>query len=220
MLRAAAGTSPAPAHDNHSNLIELAEASMGSQSKGSRRKFGGLWLALLVAAPLMIAASGGSGWGWIETAGRWFNLAVLVGIIAYFLRVPLQTFLADRKRGIQEDISSAGRALQEAKERLSVVQGQIEGLDEERAAMRKATAEEAEAERLRVLERAQRDVDRLTRRAETEIQLLTRVARNELRSHAADLAVGLARQRLSQELTAEEDARVVGRVVERLHSRN
>lgn len=193
---------------------------MGSQGKGSRRRYGGLWLALLVAAPLMIAASGGSGWGWIETAGRWFNLAVLVGIIAYFLRVPLRQFLADRKRGIQEDISSAGRALQEAEERLSVVQGQIRGLDEERAAMRKATAEEAEGERLRVLERAQRDVDRLTRRAETEIQLLTRVARNELRSHAADLAVGLARQKLSQELTAEEDARVVGRVVESLHSRN
>ena len=193
---------------------------MGSQGKGSRRRYGGLWLALLVAAPLMIAASGGSGWGWIETAGRWFNLAVLVGIIAYFLRIPLRQFLADRKRGIQEDISSAGRALQEAEERLSVVQGQIRGLDEERAAMRKATAEEAEGERLRVLERAQRDVDRLTRRAETEIQLLTRVARNELRSHAADLAVGLARQKLSQELTAEEDARVVGRVVESLHSRN
>lgn len=193
---------------------------MGSQGKGSRRRYGGLWLALLVAAPLMIAASGGSGWGWIETAGRWFNLAVLVGIIAYFLRAPLRQFLADRKRGIQEDISSAGRALQEAEERLSVVQGQVRGLDEERAAMRKATAEEAEGERLRVLERAQRDVDRLTRRAETEIQLLTRVARNELRSHAADLAVGLARQKLSQELTAEEDARVVGRVVESLHSRN
>ena len=193
---------------------------MGSQGKGSRRRYGGLWLALLVAAPLMIAASGGSGWGWIETAGRWFNLAVLVGIIAYFLRAPLRQFLADRKRGIQEDISSAGRALQEAEERLSVVQGQVRGLDEERAAMRKATAEEAEGERLRVLERAQRDVDRLTRRAETEIQLLIRVARNELRSHAADLAVGLARQKLSQELTAEEDARVVGRVVESLHSRN
>ena len=193
---------------------------MGSQGKGSRRRYGGLWLALLVAAPLMIAASGGSGWGWIETAGRWFNLAVLVGIIAYFLRAPLRQFLADRKRGIQEDISSAGRALQEAEERLSVVQGQVRGLDEERAAMRKATAEEAEGERLRVLERAQRDVDRLTRRAETEIQLLTRVARNELRSHAADLAVGLARRKLSQELTAEEDDRVVGRVVESLHSRN
>ena len=193
---------------------------MGSQGKGSRRRYGGLWLALLVVAPLMIAASGGSGWGWIETAGRWFNLAVLVGIIAYFLRAPLRQFLADRKRGIQDDISSAGRALQEAEERLSVVQGQVRGLDEERAAMRKATAEEAEGERLRVLERAQRDVDRLTRRAETEIQLLTRVARNELRSHAADLAVGLARQKLSQELTAEEDARVVGRVVESLHSRN
>ena len=193
---------------------------METRNQGSRRKYGGLWLALLVAAPLMIAASGGSGWGWIETAGRWFNLAVLVGIIAYFLRLPLRQFLADRKRGIQEDISSAGRALQEAEERLSVVQGQIEGLDDERAAMRKATAEEAEAERLRVLERAQRDVDRLTRRAETEIQLLTRVARNEIRSHAADLAVGLARQKLSQELTAEEDARVVGRAVEGLHSRN
>ena len=193
---------------------------MGSRSRGSRQKYRGLWLALLLAAPLLMAASGGSGWGWIETAGRWFNLAVLVGIIVYFLRLPLRQFLADRKRGIQKDISSAGRALQEAEERLSVVRGQIEGLDEERAAMRKATAEEAEAERLRVLERAQRDVDRLTRRAETEIRLLTRVARNELRSHAADLAVGLARQKLSRELTAEEDARVVVRAVEGLHSRN
>ena len=139
---------------------------MGTQGTGSRRRYGGLWLALLLAAPLLIAASGGSGWGWVETAGRWFNLAVLVGIIAYFLRLPLRQFLADRKRGIQEDISSAGRALQEAEERLSVVQGQMQGLDEELAGMRKATAEEAEAERLRVLERAQRDVDRLTRRAE------------------------------------------------------
>ena len=193
---------------------------MASQSKGSRQGYGKLWLALLLAAPILIAASGGGGWGWVETAGRWFNLAVLVGIIAYFLRLPLRQFLADRKRGIQEDISSAGRALQEAEERLSAVQEQILGLDEERAAMRKATAEEAELERQRVLERAQRDVDRLTRRAETEIQLLTRVARNQLRSHAADLAVGLARQKLSQELTPEEDARVVGRAIEHLNSRN
>lgn len=193
---------------------------MGTRNKDLRRRYGGLWLALLVAAPLMIAASGGSGWGWIETAGRWFNLAVLVGIIVYFLRAPLRQFLADRKRGIQENISSAGQALQEAEERLSTVKGQIEGLDDELAGMRQTTLEESELERQRVLERTQRDVDRLTRRAKTEIQLLTRVARNEIRSHAADLAVGLARQRLSQEMTAEEDARVVGRAVEHLDSRN
>ena len=193
---------------------------MGTQKKGSRRRYGGLWLALLVAAPLMIAASGGSGWGWVETAGRWFNLAVLAGIIAYFLRAPLRQFLDERRRGIQENISSAGEALQEAEERLSTVKGQIEGLDQQLAAMRRTTIEESELERQRLLERSQRDVDRLTRRAETEIQLLTRVARNELRSHAADLAVGLARQRLSQDLTAEEDARVVNRAVEHLDSRN
>lgn len=193
---------------------------MGTKSKGLRRRYGGLWLALLLVAPLMIAASGAGGWGWVETAGRWFNLAVLVGIIAYFLRRPLRQFLADRKRGIQENISSAGEALQEAEERLSTVKGQIDGLDDELAAMRQTTIEESELERQRVLERAQRDADRLARRAETEIRLLTRVARNEIRSHAADLAVGLARQRLSRELTAEEDARVVGRAVEHLDSRN
>ena len=193
---------------------------MGRQRIGSRQRYWRLWLALLVVAPLMIAASGAGGWGWVETAGRWFNLAVLVGIIAYFLRAPLRQFLADRKRGIQENISSAGEALQEAEERLSTVKGQIEGLDDELAGMRQTTIEESELERQRLLARTQRDVDRLTRRAETEIQLLTRVARDEIRSHAADLAVGLARQRLSQELTAEEDARVVGRAVEHLDSRN
>ena len=193
---------------------------MGRQRTGSRQRYWRLWLALLFVAPFMIAASGAGGWGWIETAGRWFNLAVLVGIIVYFLRAPLRRFLVDRKHGIQENISSAGEALQEAEERLSTVKGQIDGLDDELAAMRQTTIQESELERQRVLERTQRDVDRLTRRAETEIQLLTRVARNEIRSHAADLAVGLARQRLSRELTAEEDARVVGRAVEHLDSRN
>lgn len=175
---------------------------------------------LLVVVPAILAASAGGHWGWLETGGRWFNVVLLLGILAYFLRAPFQQYFADRKRGIQEEIILAGKALQEAEAKLAAVEERVKGLDQELETMRKATAEEAELERCRITDGVQKDVSRITLRAKMEIQGLIRLARKELESHAAELVVELARQRLQQEMTSQQNARAVDRMVERLHSRH
>ena len=72
----------------------------------------------------------------------------------------------------------------------------------------------AEEERIRAAAAAERD--RLLEQARREIDLQVKVAERALVSHAADLAVGVATERIKKNITTDDQKKLVDQYVQRL----
>ncbi len=160
--------------------------------------------------------AGHEGWGWLETIGRWFNLALLFGVIYHFAGTSIKQFFRDRRQDIQHQLRAAEKAREAAQTRLATIEERLGNLDDELAQIREESRQQAESERLRILEQTQLEADKILASAEREIGGMSQSARKDLKVYASHLAIQLAEDRIRQELTAGDDARMIGDFFTRL----
>jgi F-type H+-transporting ATPase subunit b len=167
-----------------------------------------LAVCLFTARPLLAAESAGGGWGIWLFVGRVFNLAIVVGLLVWVARKPLANFYASRAESIREQLAEAQRARAEAEARLAEIEARMSHLDQELGEMKVAAEKEAEVEYKRLLEAADEEARKLIGRAKEEIDGITREAYLNLRAHAAELAVSLARQKIQGQITDDDRRRL------------
>lgn len=147
------------------------------------------------------------------------NFIILCGILYYFLKTPLQTYLADRGASIRKDLVDAANTKATAAAQLAEIDRKINALPEEIDALRRRGAQEIAAEERRITAQAAHDRERLVDQTRREIELQVRLARRELVQHAADLAVQLATDRIERTITADDQARLVDQYLDQVKTR-
>jgi len=168
-------------------------------------------MLLLVLPVPAFAATEEAGWGWIETIGRWFNLALLFGVLFYFVREPMKRFFQQRQQRIAEEIVAAQTARAESDRRLTEIEQRMSRLDIEVQSIRAEAREQAEREKSRIIQQADEEARKIVAAAEREISGLTRAAEQSLREHVAELSVRLAGERIRREMDAETERRLIDR---------
>jgi F-type H+-transporting ATPase subunit b len=178
--------------------------------------------SLLVAAGLLLlaqpalAAEGGDGWGVLLTIGRFFNLALVIGVLVWVARKPLAQFYASRTATIREQLEEAQKARVEAETKLAEVESRMSQLDDELRAIKEAAERDGHQEYERLVAAAERDADKVLERARQEIEGMTRAAQIELKAHAAELAVRLAEEKIRHDINDEDRSRLFDRFITRL----
>jgi F-type H+-transporting ATPase subunit b len=124
------------------------------------------------------------------------NFAVVFLTIAVLLRKKLPGFFSGRTAAIQKGIEEARKTSEDARRRLTEVEGRLSRLDADIAAMRREAEENAKAEEQRVLAAGEEERRRIVASAEQEIELTANAARRELKSYVAELAVELAEKKI------------------------
>jgi F-type H+-transporting ATPase subunit b len=169
---------------------------------------------LLLAVPALAESEhGGGGEGLLFP---WINFALLIGVLVYVARKPVQAFFADRRRGIHEDLERAAELHRQAEERHAKWQRRLVDLERELEEIRRSGRERAESERDQILADARAGADRIQRTARTAIDQELRRAKEVLRDEAAELAVDLAAGMLRDRVTDEDRARLVDEFIARV----
>jgi F-type H+-transporting ATPase subunit b len=179
-----------------------------------------LWrvASLLLVAGAAQAAGGAEDEGSQLSEFIWqaLNLALLLGVLVYFGRKPIQNFFFERRMGIQEGLDSSARLLDEAETRLTEWQTRLAELDGEIEEIRSTTHRLAEAERERILADARASAERVRRDSAAAVEQEVRRARTVLREEASDLAVELAERLLRETVNDADRDRLVDEFVERV----
>jgi F-type H+-transporting ATPase subunit b len=144
---------------------------------------------------------------------RFGNFALLVALLWYFLKAPLTTYLDTRSQQIRTELVEAERTRTDASARLAELEARMKALPQELAALRARGTEEIAAEEARIREQAAAERERLLEQTRREIDTRLRAARRELAEYAAELSVGVARERLKATMTSEDHVRLVDRYV-------
>ena len=156
------------------------------------------------------------GRGIVDVIARFVNFAILAGTLVYLLRPPVRTYLTDRSKQIRSDLVGAAETKRAAAAQIEEIDRRLKALPAELEALRAQGAEEIAAEEARILAAAAAERVRLLEQARRQIDLQVKVAERELVSHAADLAVGVASERIKKGITDEDQKRLVDRYVQQL----
>lgn len=155
------------------------------------------------------------GWVWPLVA-RLVNFGIMAGTLVYFLRKPFATYLQHRSTQIRRDLVEAEALRQSAAEQLAAIEQKLRALPGEIERLRQQGAEEIAVEEARIRAAADAERERLTEQARREIELQVRIATQELRREAAELAVGLAAERIKKNLTPEIHLRLIDRYADQV----
>ena len=146
------------------------------------------------------------------------NFAILIGVLAYFLKSPFLGYLSDRSSAIRSDLVQAAQLKAAATEQLASLEQKLRALPGEIDALRARGAAEIAAEEQRITAAAVADRDRLLEQARRDIDVQTRLAKREILEHAADLSVQLATDRIRRDITPDDQARIVDRYITQVKS--
>lgn len=174
--------------------------------------------AFSVLAPALAFASEEAGGHESHFFWHAVNLALIVGVIVYFARSPIQTFMAERRQSIEQNLETAKRELEAAEARLAECNARVDSLDREIEEIRGAVRSQAETERDRLLTDARAAADRIRRDAVIAVEQEGRRARDELREEAAEIAVRLAGDLLKRQVGDADRARLVDEFVASIES--
>jgi F-type H+-transporting ATPase subunit b len=167
----------------------------------------------LVLAPLLAAATPAFAASEEGHGGSLFwqvlNVALLLGVLIYFARKPVLSYLAERRDTIAKNLESSAQLLAEAERRLAEWTEKAANLDREVTSIRDATRRAAEAERDRIIADAQVTAERIRRSAGAVVERELQQARDALRREAADLAVELAAKTLREQVNDADHTRLL-----------
>ena len=172
----------------------------------------------LVLVPALARASEEAGGHESKLFWHAINLALALGVIGYFARTPIRTYMAERRQNIEAGIEAARRQLAEAERQLAASDERMTTLDHELEEIRRSVRAQAESERERLLADARVLAERIRRDAQAAVAQESRRAREELRNEAAEMAVRLAGELLKRQVTDSDRARLVDEFVEQVES--
>jgi F-type H+-transporting ATPase subunit b len=154
-------------------------------------------------------AHGGGGIPWGEVLKQAINFAILAGVLVYFLRKPVSSFLAERSELLRKAIDDAAKARAEAAEKLSAVESRVAMLSGEIARMNERMDAEARAEAEHVRQSYAAEIAGIRAQAEFTGQQEVKKAREELRREASELSARAAEELVRKTLTPEDQERLV-----------
>jgi len=178
--------------------------------------------ASLCAAAVAFAAeeSGGHGGGvhipWGEIVQQAINFLILAGVLVYFLRKPISSFLKERSDLLRKAIDDAAKARAEAAEKLAAIEARTAKLADEIAGMNAKMDVEAAAEARRLQETAAVEISRIRAQSEITGEQEVKKAREELRREASLLSAAAAEELVRKTLSPGDQERLVRENLEKI----
>jgi len=154
----------------------------------------------------------------LDMVARLVNFGLLAGSLWYLLKSPIRGYLDNRGKQIRADLVNAAEMKQTAAMQIEEIDRKMKALPAELEALRAQGVQETAAEEARIRTAAAAERDRLLEQARRDIDLQVKIAERDLVAHAADLAVGVASERIKKTITDEDQKRLVDRYVGQLRS--
>lgn len=165
---------------------------------------------------------------WTEYAFRWINFVLLAALLWWLLVKPpafvvenfefagLAVILAQRGNEIVESRDLAHEQAAAAKANLADSEARLKRVEEEVAALLSEAEGDAEKERQRIVAAAEQEAGRIREHAQRDMSAEVSRARRQLKRHVADLSVGIAASILKDNLSAQDQDRLVREYLDRL----
>src|SRR5262245_30713903 len=158
-----------------------------------------------------------AGAGHLLIISKAINVTIFFGVLYLLLRKPMRKFFDERLARARADLERAAEEKDEADSKMRELEVRLNGLGAELAEIRSMSEREAQAERERIERETGQIIEKLRTAARREIESAKQVAIFELREFAASESVEMAERIIRQEITPEDDRRLIERAAKALN---
>lgn len=137
-----------------------------------------------------------------------FNLAVLVGILVYYLRKPLADFVSNRHLGLKEEVQSVTEQLRTARKQFDEFSAKLKAIDAEVSSLTQQYRQDAESIKVRILTEAKKSAQAGIADAQASATTLVLGIKDGLRKELAERVLGRAEVLLRERLTGDDRLRI------------
>jgi F-type H+-transporting ATPase subunit b len=160
-------------------------------------------------------AEQGDPWIW----WKWANFAILAVGLGYLIGKNVPPLFRKQSDEIQSALAEAAKIKQEAAAYAASVEARLANLQREIQQLRESAHAEMTTESERVRRETEHHLSRIREQSVQEIALMTRGAKAELQKYAAELAIGLAEQRIRSRMNSGVQEKLVNGFLQDLHGR-
>jgi F-type H+-transporting ATPase subunit b len=154
------------------------------------------------------AAEGSSNWRpTYDLIMRWINFGIIVFVVYKYARKPFMNFLRGQKEKVAGKIEELETRRDEAVARIDQTQKDIEESDVRFAKLKERIIQQGEKKKSEIIESAQNHGKSMIEDAKRRVETHFLQAKNAFRSELIDKAVDLALERLSGQITPEDNER-------------
>ena len=171
-----------------------------------------LWALVLVPLLVSVAAAAEPAGGFRPTWDlimRWVNFIILVAVIVKFARRPLADFISGKQDEVAYELKRLEEQKNEATERVQEVYRQLENSRERFEKIKARIVKQGQDRKLEIIDQAQNESRILLEGTRRKIDHQLQQAREKLRSEMVDGAVDLALERLPQQITEEDNQKLL-----------
>jgi F-type H+-transporting ATPase subunit b len=142
------------------------------------------------------------------------NFVVLLAILHKVLYKPIQNFLEERQKKINDDMDAAHASREEAAKLASKREEELKASSDEIRKMKQAARREADHQAEDIVKQAKEHEKRIAQETEEQINLERKKAMGQLQGELAEMVAALSEKFLSQKLNDEADTRIIEQMVE------
>jgi F-type H+-transporting ATPase subunit b len=151
---------------------------------------------------------------------KWANFAILAVGIGYFMAKILPPLFTARTTEIQKGISEAQQMKQDAERRSAEMDARLAALGADIEKFRVQSGAEMRQEGERIARDTAAQIKKIESQAAVEIESAGKTARRQLKEYAAELALGLAEERLRSRMDSAIESALVDNFVRDLERQN
>jgi F-type H+-transporting ATPase subunit b len=168
-------------------------------------------LVLVVFSAATLAAADAPAPAELSPIWRWANFLILAGVLGYVMAKFLPPLFASRSTEIRQGISEAQQMKQDAERRSAEMDARLNALGADIEKFRTQSTAEMQQEGERISRETAVQIKKIEQQAAVELESVGKTARRQLKEYAAELALGLAEERLRGRMdNATESALVDG----------
>ena len=140
---------------------------------------------------------------------KWANFAILAIGLGYLMAKNLPPLFQSRTKEIQKGISESQQMKMDAERRSAEMDARLNAIGEEIERFRTQSAAEMKQEGERIGRETAAQIKKIEQQAEVEIESAGKAAQRQLKDFAAELALGMAEQRLRARIDSSTESALV-----------
>jgi F-type H+-transporting ATPase subunit b len=150
---------------------------------------------------------------------KWANFVILAAGLGYLIGKHVPPLFQKQSKDIQSALAEAAKIKQEATAYAAGVEARLADLQGEIQQLRESAHAEMIAESERIRRETEHHLQRIREQTAQEVALMTRAAKDDLRKYAAELAIGLAEERIRFRMNPETQQSLAESFLHDLHAR-
>lgn len=161
-------------------------------------------------------ASEGSGFNWSFVIKHALNLGILIGILIYFLRIPIKGALEKRRSNLSREIDEARHSIEVARQKYDEYNEKLARLDEEITGLKESIGKLGETEKDEIIAQARQTCKLIKKDTSDTIELEALRAKQEIQEEVVGSSLEIANRLIKEKIGESYNTKAVDNLISQI----